>query len=310
MPELPEVETTRRGLARLLVGQRIRTAVVRNRALRQPVPRMLPRLLAGATISGVARRGKYLLIACCRSEVTPEAGAPLRAGMRPGESAQAADREMPDARIRMNRGGTLVLHLGMSGRLWVIDDATLPGPHDHFDLVLENSTVVRLRDPRRFGLVLWREGAALDRAPLAGIGPEPLGPEFDGAELYRATRRRRAAIKLVLMNSRTVAGIGNIYANEALFRAGISPRIAARRVGRSRCELLVNAVKQTLELAIEAGGSSLRDYVGSDGMAGNFQSQFMVYDRAGRPCPRCGTAIRGIRQGQRSTFYCPKCQRA
>ncbi|MDH5534271.1 MAG: bifunctional DNA-formamidopyrimidine glycosylase/DNA-(apurinic or apyrimidinic site) lyase [Betaproteobacteria bacterium] len=348
MPELPEVETTRRGLARLLVGQRIRTAVVRNRALRQPVPRMLPRLLAGATISGVARRGKYLLIACCRNDVSREAGAPLRAemrpgesaqaadrevpdtrirtegggdvsreagaslraGMRPGESAQAADREMPDARIRMNRGGTLVLHLGMSGRLWVIDDATPPGPHDHFDLVLENSTVVRLRDPRRFGLVLWREGAALDRAPLAGIGPEPLGPEFDGAELYRATRRRRAAIKLVLMNSRTVAGIGNIYANEALFRAGISPRIAARRVGRSRCELLVNAVKQTLELAIEAGGSSLRDYVGSDGMAGNFQSQFMVYDRAGRPCPRCGTAIRGIRQGQRSTFYCPKCQRA
>jgi formamidopyrimidine-DNA glycosylase len=272
MPELPEVETTRRGLAPLLVGQRIRAAIVRNRALRQPVPRALPRLLAGATVSGVARRGKYLLIACGT--------------------------------------GTLVLHLGMSGRLWVVDDATPPGPHDHFDLVLENSTVVRLRDPRRFGLVLWREGAVLERAPLAGIGPEPLAPEFDGAKLHRATRSRKAAIKSVLMDSRTVAGIGNIYANEALFRAGISPRVPARRVGRARCERLVIAVKQTLELAINAGGSSLRDYVGSDGMAGNFQSQFMVYDRAGRPCPRCGTAIRGIRQGQRSTFYCPRCQKA
>ncbi len=348
MPELPEVETTRRGLAPLLVGQRSRAAVVRNRALRQPVPRALPRLLAGATVSGVARRGKYLLITCGGSDVSREAGAPLRAGMRPGESAQAADsavpgtrsttgrgsdvsreaaapleagirpgesapaadREMPDTRTRTGRGGTLILHLGMSGRLWVVDDATPPGPHDHFDLVLENGTVVRLRDPRRFGLVLWREGTALDHALLAGIGPEPLGPEFDGATLYRATRGRSAAIKLVLMDSRTVAGIGNIYANEALFRAGINPRNPARRVGRARCERLVKAVKQTLALAIDAGGSSLRDYVGSDGMAGNFQSQFMVYDRAGCPCPRCGAAIREIRQGQRSTFYCPKCQKA
>ncbi len=310
MPELPEVETTRRGLAPLLVGQRIRAAVVRNRALRQPVPRALPRLLAGATVSGVARRGKYLLITCGGSDVSREAGAPLEAGIRPGESAPAADREMPDTRTRTGRGGTLILHLGMSGRLWVVDDATPPGPHDHFDLVLENGTVVRLRDPRRFGLVLWREGTALDHALLAGIGPEPLGPEFDGATLYRATRGRSAAIKLVLMDSRTVAGIGNIYANEALFRAGINPRNPARRVGRARCERLVKAVKQTLALAIDAGGSSLRDYVGSDGMAGNFQSQFMVYDRAGCPCPRCGAAIREIRQGQRSTFYCPKCQKA
>jgi len=309
MPELPEVETTRRGLAPLLVGQRIRAAVVRNRSLRQPVPRALPRLLAGATISGVARRGKYLLIDCGGGDVSREAGAPLRAGMRPGESAPAADGEMPDTRIRTRRGGTLILHLGMSGRLWVVDGATPPGSHDHFDLVLENGMVVRLRDPRRFGLVLWCEGRVLDHALLAGIGPEPLDPAFDGAALYRATRSRSAAIKLVLMDGRTVAGIGNIYANEALYHAGINPRIPARRVGRARCERLVDAVKRTLELAIDAGGSSLRDYVGSDGMAGNFQSQFMVYDHAGGPCPRCGTAIRGIRQGQRSTFYCPRCQR-
>jgi formamidopyrimidine-DNA glycosylase len=272
MPELPEVETTRRGLAPLLVAQRIRAAVVRNRALRRPVPRALPRVLAGTTVSGLARRGKYLLIDC--------------------------------------GSGTLILHLGMSGRLWVVDGATPPGPHDHFDLVLENGTIIRLRDPRRFGLVLWREGRALDHVLLAGIGPEPLAPEFDGAALYRATRGRSAAIKLALMDSRTVAGIGNIYANEALFRAGINPRIPARRVGRARCERLAEAVKHTLELAISAGGSSLRDYVGSDGMAGNFQSQFMVYDRAGRPCPRCNGTIRAIRQGQRSTFYCPRCQKA
>lgn len=287
MPELPEVETTRRGIAPLLLGQRIRGAVVRKRALRLPIPRALPGVLAGATVVAVTRRGKYLLIEC-------------------GRGAE----ETPDTGGRTRGGGTLIVHLGMSGRLWVVDGATAPGPHDHFDLVLENGTVVRLRDPRRFGLVLWREGRALDHALLAGIGPEPLAPEFDGAALYRATRGRSAAIKLALMDGHTVAGVGNIYANEALFRAGINPKIPARRVGKERCERLVQAVKSTLELAITAGGSSLRDYVGAGGMAGNFQTQFMVYDRAGGPCPRCGGAIRAIRQAQRSTYYCPRCQRA
>ncbi len=271
MPELPEVETTRRGLAPLLVGQRIRTAVVRNRALRQPVPRQLARHVAGATIRALSRRGKYLLVDC---------GA-----------------------------GTLILHLGMSGRLWVADGAAAVTAHDHFDLVLENGTVVRLRDPRRFGLVLWQSGDALGHKLLAGIGPEPLSAAFDGAWLHRATRNRSAAIKLVLMDSHVVAGVGNIYANEALFRAGIAPRTAARRLSRERCDRLAARVRETLELAIDAGGSSLRDYVGADGMAGNFQSQFLVYDRAGEPCGRCGTAIKGFRQGQRSTFYCPQCQR-
>ena len=271
MPELPEVETTRRGLEPLLVNQRIRTAIVRNRALRLPVPRTLPRLLAGATIAGIARRGKYLLFDC---------GA-----------------------------GTLILHLGMSGRLWVVNSATPPEPHDHFDLVFENGTVVRLRDPRRFGLVLWQKGDPLRHPLLANIGPEPFSEAFDGAWLHRITRNRSAAIKQVLMDSHVVAGVGNIYANEALFRAGIRPARAANRIGLKRCELLAVKIRETLELAIGAGGSSLRDYVGSDGLAGNFQSQFMVYDRAGQPCRRCGTLIREIRQGQRSTFYCPSCQR-
>ncbi|MGH8701693.1 MAG: bifunctional DNA-formamidopyrimidine glycosylase/DNA-(apurinic or apyrimidinic site) lyase [Burkholderiales bacterium] len=271
MPELPEVETTRRGLEPLLVGQRIRTVVVRNRRLRLPVPRRLPQLLAGATVRSLTRRGKYLLADCGT--------------------------------------GTLILHLGMSGRLWVVNGATPPSIHDHFDLVLDNGTVVRLRDPRRFGLVLWRAGDALAHPLLAEIGPEPLSAAFDGAWLHRVTRNRDAAIKLVLMDGHVVAGIGNIYANEALFRAGISPRLAARRLNRERCNDLAAKIRETLEIAIDAGGSSLRDYVASNGMAGNYQSQFLVYDRAGEPCRRCGATIRGVKQGQRSTFYCPRCQR-
>ena len=272
MPELPEVETTRRGLEPLLVGQRIRAAVVRDRRLRRPVPRRLPQLVAGAIIRGLTRRGKYLLVDCGT--------------------------------------GTLIVHLGMSGRLWVVRDGAPPAPHDHFDLVLENGTVVRLRDPRRFGLVLWQAGDPLAHALLANIGPEPLAAGFGGATLHAATRGRSAAIKHVLMDGRVVAGVGNIYANEALFHAGINPRTAAGRLTRARCTLLAEKIRETLELAIRAGGSSLRDYVRSDGMAGNFQSQFMVYDRAGGPCQRCGARIREIRQGQRSTFYCPRCQKA
>lgn len=272
MPELPEVETTRRGLEPVLVGQRVSAVVVRNRALRQPVPRGLSQSVVGTTVREVSRRGKYLLLAC---------GA-----------------------------GTLIIHLGMSGRLWVVRDGAAPTTHDHFDLVLENGTVVRLRDPRRFGLVLWQPGEPLAHALLARIGPEPLAAEFDGSVLHAATRNRSAAIKHVLMDSRVVAGVGNIYASEALFRAGIHPRAAAGRLSLARCTRLAAKIRETLELAIVAGGSSLRDYVRSDGQAGNYQSQFLVYDRAGKPCRHCRSPIREIRQGQRSTFYCPKCQKA
>ena len=271
MPELPEVETTRRGLAPLVIGQRVASVVVRNRALRRPVPRELPRMISGATIRGLARRGKYLLFDCGT--------------------------------------GTLILHLGMSGRLWVASSAAALNAHDHFDLLLENGTVVRLRDPRRFGLVLWQKGDPQAHPLLANIGPEPFSPDFDASWLHRATRKRSAAIKLVLMDSHVVAGVGNIYANEALFRAGIPPRMAVRRLNLQRCGILVEKIRETLELAIGAGGSTLRDYVASDGQAGYFQDQFLVYDRAGEPCFRCGAKVKGIRQGQRSTFYCPQCQR-
>jgi formamidopyrimidine-DNA glycosylase len=182
--------------------------------------------------------------------------------------------------------------------------------HDHFDLVLANGRIVRLRDPRRFGLVLWKKGDPLRHPLLVRIGLEPLSPEFDGAALYRATRGRTAAIKQVLMDSHVVAGVGNIYANEALFRARIGPKLPAHRLTPARCAHLAQMIRETLDEAIHAGGSSLRDYVGGDGMAGSFQNAFLVYARAGELCSRCGGLIREIRQGQRSTFYCPRCQRA
>ena len=271
MPELPEVETTRRGLAPHLVNQRIRTVIVRNPSLRLPVPRGLAKRLAGATIRKVERRAKYLLIDCTK--------------------------------------GTLIIHLGMSGRLWLVDAQSPVDTHDHFDLVLENGRAVRLRDPRRFGLVLWHESDPLEHPLLASIGPEPFSSGFSGEWLFKATRNRAAAVKLVLMDSHVVAGVGNIYANEALFRAGVNPKLPARRIGRARYDVLAACVRDTLEAAIRAGGSTLRDYVGGDGEAGYFQDEHLVYGRGGEPCMKCGTPIREIRQGQRATFYCPACQR-
>ena len=271
MPELPEVETTRRGLLSAMQGVRIERAVVRERRMRQPISRALPKVVEGLTIQALTRRAKYLLIDC---------GA-----------------------------GTLIIHLGMSGRLWLVDHHTPVEKHDHFDLVLANGKSVRLRDPRRFGLVLWQTGDVMQNPWLAKLGPEPLSDNFNGATLYAATRNRSAAIKLVIMDSHVVVGVGNIYASEALFRAGISPRIAARRLTRTRSEMLAKIIRETLAEAIIAGGSSIRDYVGSDGMAGNFQSNFNVYDRAGGLCWRCDALVKQFVQGQRSTFYCPKCQR-
>lgn len=276
MPELPEVETTRRGLARAVEGQLIDRVVVRHRGLRQPVPRGLERRLAGTRVITLSRRGKYLLFDCLRNGRAP---------------------------------GALIVHLGMSGRLWLVDRATPPEKHDHVDLEFDNGHVVRLRDPRRFGLVLWQSGDPLLHPLLAAIGPEPLTAAFDGAMLHRAARHRSTAIKLVLMDSHVVAGVGNIYANEALFRAGIDPRTSAQRVSRARCDRLATSIKETLELAIHAGGSTLRDYVGSDGRAGVFQNQFLVYGRGGEPCLKCGSVIRELRQAQRATCYCPACQK-
>ncbi|MDB5811443.1 MAG: Formamidopyrimidine-DNA glycosylase [Betaproteobacteria bacterium] len=271
MPELPEVETTRRGLAPHICGSKVVSVVVRNRAMREPVPRNLASVLTGRRIDALERRAKYLL---------------FRAG-----------------------DGTLIVHLGMSGRLWLVDAATAPGTHDHFDLALANGSIVRLRDPRRFGLVLWQRGDPLKHKLLRDIGPEPLSPALNAQHLYAETRARSGAIKSALMDSHLVAGVGNIYANEALFRARINPKLPARRIGLARYGVLVEKIREVLGEAIEAGGSSLRDYVNSDGEAGFFQNRFLVYGREGDACLTCKTPIRGFVLGQRATFYCPRCQR-
>ncbi|MBI5890111.1 MAG: bifunctional DNA-formamidopyrimidine glycosylase/DNA-(apurinic or apyrimidinic site) lyase [Nitrosomonadales bacterium] len=270
MPELPEVETTLRGIAPHLRNQRIADVVVRNPRLRWPIPEKLPELLRGHTVHGLQRRAKYLLVAFDH--------------------------------------GTLILHLGMSGSLRILPVGTAPQPHDHFDLVLDDGQMLRLRDPRRFGAVLWHEGDVAQHPLLADLGPEPLQAGFDAEYLYAATRKRKAAIKQVIMDNHVVVGVGNIYANEALFRAGIRPQRAAGRLGREDCARLGNSVKEVLRAAIRKGGSSLRDYVDSDGKQGYFQQHYFVYGRTGESCRRCGSIIRQLRQGQRSTFYCPKCQ--
>ncbi|MBU0621418.1 MAG: bifunctional DNA-formamidopyrimidine glycosylase/DNA-(apurinic or apyrimidinic site) lyase [Gammaproteobacteria bacterium] len=271
MPELPEVETTLRGLAPHLTGRTVNDVIIRNPALRWPVPAKLPELLRGQTIRRLRRRAKYLLVEFDR--------------------------------------GTLILHLGMSGSLRILPHATAPEKHDHFDLLLDDGRALRLRDPRRFGAVLWHEGDVARHPLLASLGPEPLEKNFDGDYLYAATRKRKTAIKLVIMDNHVVVGVGNIYANEALFRAGIRPQLAAGKLSRERCLLLVKAIREVLRAAIRKGGSSLRDYVDSDGNAGYFQQHYFVYGRSGQPCKHCDTPIKQIRQGQRSSFYCPTCQK-
>jgi formamidopyrimidine-DNA glycosylase len=271
MPELPEVETTLRGLAPHLLGQRITGVAIRHPHLRWPIPRSLPKLLRGLTIRSISRRAKYLLVEC--------------------------------------GSGTLILHLGMSGSLRILPADTLPEKHDHFDLLLANGLLMRLRDPRRFGAVLWCAGDPAQHPLLSQLGPEPLQENFDADHLYRATRKRSAAIKLVIMDSHVVVGVGNIYANEALFRAGIRPQLAAGKLSKPRCARLVQTIRETLTEAIALGGSSLRDFVNSDGKPGYFQQHYWVYGRAGEPCHACGTTIKQIKQGQRSSFYCPMCQK-
>lgn len=283
MPELPEVEVTRRGLAPHLLGHRIERAEVRHFGLRHPVDPDLPAILAGRRVGAVERRGKYLLIRC----------------------------EADGAR----EGGWLMVHLGMTGTLRVRPGDTPVLPHDHFDLRLDSGELVRLRDPRRFGAVIWhpdRDGPVEAHPMLSRLGVEPLGPAFagdaGGALLHAATRGRRAPIKPLLLAGQIVVGVGNIYASESLFRAGIHPATAAGRIGRPRYDRLAGAIRDTLSEAIARGGSTLRDFVGSDGASGYFQLDCFVYDRAGLPCKRCGTPIRQLVQGQRSTFYCPHCQ--
>lgn len=271
MPELPEVETTRRGIAPWLEGQRISHLLLRRHTLRWPIPAGLPERLAGAQVLKVQRRAKYLLLCTDR--------------------------------------GTALMHLGMSGSLRVLQAPPPPGPHDHFDLVTAAGIVIRYNDPRRFGALLWTEADPADHPLLASLGPEPLSTAFDVAWLLKHCYRRKIAIKPHIMDARIVVGVGNIYASEALFRAGIHPARAAGRLAEKRLATLVAAIQDVLSEAIRAGGTTLRDFHQGDGQPGYFRQDLRVYDRAGRPCVSCGASVRQQMLGQRSSFYCPRCQR-
>lgn len=270
MPELPEVETTRRGVEPHVEGRLLTAVLVRNPRLRQPVPADLAALVGGRRLLSVSRRAKYLLFAFDH--------------------------------------GSLIVHLGMSGSLRVVQAGEPAGVHDHVDLVF-GERALRLRDPRRFGMVVWQPGEAAAHPLLARLGPEPLDEAFNGAWLYQVSRGLRAPIKHVLMDGHKVVGVGNIYASESLFRARIHPLEQAGRIGLSRCERLAEAVKETLQAAIAAGGSTLRDFVGGDGQPGYFQQQYFAYGRDGQACRVCGGEISRVVSGQRATYFCPACQR-
>nr|VFJ43553.1 MAG: formamidopyrimidine-DNA glycosylase [Candidatus Kentron sp. FM]VFJ58165.1 MAG: formamidopyrimidine-DNA glycosylase [Candidatus Kentron sp. FM]VFK07196.1 MAG: formamidopyrimidine-DNA glycosylase [Candidatus Kentron sp. FM] len=279
MPELPEVETTRRGLTPHLVGNRIEAVVVRNPQLRWPVADEITRDLPGQTVREIARRGKYLLF---RTD-----------------------------------GGTIIVHLGMSGNLRVIPTTVAPGKHDHVDFVLKENVCLRFRDPRRFGAILWTNADPLTHPRLANLGPEPLGngpgarsagDEFSGDWLFKTARNRRAPVKCFLLDGKVVAGLGNIYVNEALFRAGILPSRPAGSISRQRYDTLATTIQETLREAIDSGGTTLRDFLQSDGKPGYFRQRLLVYGRAGEPCPRCGRDIGQQRICQRSSFFCSRCQ--
>ena len=270
MPELPEVETTRRGLAPHVTGKSIAAVLVREPRLRWRVAPDLPAQLRGQRIDAVTRRGKYLLF-----------GTPA---------------------------GTLLVHLGMSGTLRYLRETQAHGTHDHVDVRFDTGDCLRFNDPRRFGSMHFAT-APLEHPLLRDLGPEPLGEAFTPDYLFRASRGRNVAMKQHLMNGRVVVGVGNIYANEALFRAGIHPLRPAGRIARARFTALVAAVRDVLNAALADGGTTLRDFVDGDGKPGYFRTALKVYERDGEPCERCATPIRRVVVGQRATYYCPRCQR-
>lgn len=271
MPELPEVETSRRGIMPWIVDQQVTRVVVRDRRLRWPVPTDLEKKLTGQRVHAVERRAKYLLF--------------------------------------HTNAGTALMHLGMSGSLRIIDPAEPPAKHDHVDIQLGNGKALRFRDPRRFGSLLWADDDVMTHPLLSRLGPEPLGVTFDGDYLWRRARGRSVTIKQFIMNAEIVVGVGNIYASEALFEAGIHPLRQARRVSRVRMEQLAAAIRAVLERALAAGGTTLRDFHGGDGEPGYFRQQLNVYDRLDEPCRVCAKPVSARVLGQRSTYYCTHCQR-
>ncbi len=270
MPELPEVETTRSGIEPHIAQQIVTSVVIRQARLRWPIPAALSKDLPGQTIRRVRRRGKYLLLETGR--------------------------------------GTLIIHLGMSGSLRILEADKPAQKHDHVDISFSSGVILRYTDPRRFGCLLWETNDLEAHPLLANLGPEPLQPEFDTEYLFKLSRRRKAAVKMFVMDSHVVVGVGNIYANEALFMAGINPKRQAGSISKKRYSLLVDAIKTVLANAIQVGGTTLRDFTGSSGNPGYFKQSLNVYGRAKMACVCCASELKEIRLGQRSTVYCPKCQ--
>jgi len=269
MPELPEVETSRRGIEPFLVGECIDKVIIRQKRLRWPVRADVKKQLTGHTVNSVTRRAKYLLI--------------------------------------NTSNGSAMIHLGMSGSVYIVDRDTPAGVHEHFDFELTSGKSLRYRDPRRFGSLHWTRNPEQHKL-IKSLGPEPLGDEFSGEYLWQRSRGRKVAIKQFIMNANVVVGVGNIYASEALFLAGIHPLRAAGRVARQRYDVLADVIRQVLLKAIAAGGTTLRDFYGADGDAGYFQQELAVYGREDEACIRCKQEISAVVQGQRATFYCKKCQ--
>lgn len=271
MPELPEVETTCRGIAPHIEGQTIRQVIVRQPKLRWPVPEMLNQTLTGLSIQSVTRRAKYLLFST----------------------------EM----------GTVLVHLGMSGNLRIVSSSQTVGKHDHLDFVFNDGTVLRYNDQRRFGSVLWTTEAIENHPLLKKLGPEPLSDAFNGEHFYAASKKRKIAVKLFIMDSHIVVGVGNIYANEALFMAGIDPSCQAGDISLARYQTLATCIRVVLQHAIKQGGTTLRDFVNEAGKPGYFQQQLKVYGRAGLPCVNCDQPLSEIRMANRSTVFCSNCQK-
>jgi formamidopyrimidine-DNA glycosylase len=269
MPELPEVETTKAGIEPYVVGSVIKHVVVRQPKLRWPIPLDKMELLRGVAVLSVKRRGKYILL------------------------------EVPE--------GTLLIHLGMSGSMRVLTSNQQPNKHDHVDICLENGRIIRFTDPRRFGSILWQEKAEIHPL-LAALGPEPLSELFDAQYLAACCKGKTVPIKQLIMNSKVVVGVGNIYASESLFKAGIDPRRASGRISLTRLSVLVEEIKKVLSLAIEQGGTTLKDFVNSEGKPGYFKQSLSVYGRAGEPCLNCHSILKEVKLGQRGTVYCQSCQ--
>ena len=270
MPELPEVETTRAGIAPHIIDQAITEVMIRNRNLRWPVTSGLANKLIGHAFHSITRRGKYLLLS--------------------------------------SDHGSLIIHLGMSGSLRIVPSGSDADKHDHVDILFAHGLCLRYHDPRRFGCILWTKDDPLQHKLLATLGPEPLTKDFSGQLLFDLSRNKKAAIKTFIMDSKVVVGVGNIYASEALFRAGIHPKRAAGKVSKPRYEQLAKDIVEVLSEAISQGGTTLRDFVGGDGKPGYFQQTLAVYGREGEACIRCGAAVKCVVLGQRSTYFCAHCQ--